>query len=319
MSDFIDDFLAGLEQDKQTPRQSEGVEKILMSSRDNQGTIVFAPFMDTKTKKFYQLINGCKEYRTTLSSFRDGADEVWVKILPKDLYGNLTESQSKLYDEVSGLFDQVDEELGDVANKWNMLRYRSYSLFQGVVINHINSEGVKNVDRIGKAALLIFPSRQPINELATSIKNKVAAMNNSKEWIPAIFSPTDKGRDGVITISFVKPDSPGYDCSVGFEFNSSYAKVIDSTKGFPEEVTSKFGDLIEEFLGWQNSGGSKFNEANFNELKNIFKVELNRLNAGTPSNAPVENKNGVDPMLNPSSAPNRTVISTSDGEVELPF
>jgi len=320
MSDFIDDFLAGLEEDKQQPRQFEGVEKILMSSRDNQGTIVVAPFMDTNTKKFYQLINGCREYRTTLTNFKDGADEVWVKILPKDLYGELSEAQSKLYDEVIDLFDQVEEELGDISNKWSMIRWRSYSLFQGVIINHIGIDGTKFKDRIGKPALLIFPSRQPINELASAIKSKVVAMNNSKEWIPAVFSPNSKGREGVITITFSKPDSPGYDCNVGFEFNSAYAKVVDPENGFPDEVVNKFGDLVDEFLGWQNGPNSKFNDNNFNELKKIFTVELKRLSVGNPKSIETENKNGVDPMIS-SSKPTDNVNVTTDGGtgVNLPF
>jgi hypothetical protein len=325
MSDFIDDFLAGLEEDKQQPRSSNGLEKVLMSARDNQGTVVFAPFQDTYSKKFYLLIPYVKEYKTALPNYNEGKDEVWIKILPKEFYGDLTEAQSALYDEVVGLFDQVDDELGDIPNKWNMIRGRSYSLFQGVITNQLNAQGTKISDRIGKAALLIFPSRQPINELAAAIKNKIAGMNNSKEWIPAIFAPTDKGREGVVTITFTKPDAPGYDCTVGFEFNSPYAKVVDPQAGFSEEIVNSFGNVLESFLGWQNGKNGRFNEDNFNELKKVLTVRLNELtiNKNKPAEAPIENKNGVDPMVGttPTPAPE---APTSDGEntgtqVKLPF
>lgn len=314
MSDFIDDFLAGLEEDKQQPRQQSGLEKILMSSRDNQGTVVFAPFKDSLTGKFYILVNNCREYKTTISTYRDGNDEVWVKILPKEFYGELNAAQSALYDEVAGLFDQVDSDLGEIANKWSIIRKRSYSIFQGVLTNHLNSAGVQQKERLGKPALLIFPSRQPINELAVAIKNKIAGMGNSKEWIPAVFSPTSTGREGVITISFTKPDSPGYDCSVGFEFNSNYAKIVDPVAGFPEEVTKDFGNILEEFLGWQNGNDSRFNETNFREMKKIFTAELAKLNAGIPKEQPTpENKNGVDPMIDGGTgqAPQVTTPTTA--------
>lgn len=333
MTDFIDDFLKGLEEDKSKPRERENfLQKVLMSSRDSQGTIVFAPFMDTKIKKFYVPVNGVREYRTTLSKFHEGNDEVWVKILQKELYGELTEAQSKLYDEVVGLFDQVDEEMGDTPNKWETLRVRSYSLFQGVVINHLDPKGAKKQDLINKPALLVFPSKQPINELAEAIKNKMAAMNNSKEWIPAVFSPNATGRDGVLTISFTKPDKPGYDCSVGFEFNSTYAKIIDPAVGFPEEVVNEFGDMIFSFLGWQNGPNGRFSEENFKELKAHLESALKVSQAGAPKVEEVpENKNGIDPMLAtpvassvaPEAAPAPTEAPASkaddDTEVDLPF
>lgn len=304
MTDFVDDFLAGLEEDKQKPRSNSGLEKVLMSSRDNQGTVVFAPFQDTYSKKFYLLVPYVKEYKTALPNYNEGADEVWIKILPKEFYGELTEAQSALYDEVTGLYDQVDEALGNIPNKWSIIRGRSYSLFQGVIMNQINAQGTKVTDRIGKAALLIFPSRQPINELAAAIKSKIAGMNNSKEWIPAVFAPTDKGREGVVTITFTKPDAPGYDCNVAFEFNSPYAKIINPEEGFKEDIVSSFGNILESFLGWQNGKDGRFNEQNFTELKEIFISRLKELEIknGKKPEQPIENKNGVDPMLNNTPA-----------------
>lgn len=323
MSDFIDDFLEGLEKDQPQPKSKNGLEKILMSSRDNQGTIVFAPFQDTYSKKFYLRIPSVKEYKTSLSNYNEGKDEVWVKILPKEFYGELSESQSLLYDEVVGLFDELNESLGNIQNKWSIIRTRRYSLFQGVIMNQINTQGAKVNDNLNKPALLIFPSDNPITELAAAIKNKVAGMNNSKEWIPAVFAPTDKGREGVVTISFTKPDSPGYDCNVGFEFNSTYAKIIDPEVGFSEEITKNFGNILESFLGWQNGKNSRFNEENFLELKKVFTVRIKGLQVdkGKKSEeAAPENKNGVDPMIDNQPKTEEPAASGDGGtKVPLPF
>lgn len=337
MTDFIDEFLEGLEKDKTQPRaeRENFLQRLLMSSRDSQGTIIFAPFMDTKTKKFYVPVNGVREYRTTLSKFHNGEDEVWIKILQKEFYEDLTEEQSKLYDEVAGLFDQLSEELADSPNSWNVIRYRNYSLFQGVVINQIDTKGNKKAEMVGKPVLLVFPSKQPINELAEAIKNKIAGMGGSKEWIPAIFAPEAKGRDGVLTISFIKPDKPGYDCSVGFEFNSSYAKIIDPSVGFPEEVVKEFGDMVFSFIGWQNGPNGRFNEENFKEIKLHLEQALKSKSTSAPAHTEVENKNGVDPMLTaaptaapaPTPAPEPTAEAPvsdapkadSDTKVDLPF
>jgi hypothetical protein len=335
MGNFIDDFLSGLENDKQKPRESGNrIQKILMSVKDNQGTVVFAPFMNKDDHKFYKVMTGVREFNAPCSLYRNGEDSVWMRILPKDMYGELNAAQSQFYDEVAGLFDQLDADLGDWNDKYTKLRYRTYSLFHGVLINHVNSQKTKLTDNINKAVLLIFPSRGPVNELATAIQSKINATNGSKEWIPAIFSNTDKGREGCMSINFEHPEGViGYKTQVSFEFNSSFSKMVDPEAGFPEEVVSLMGDPIGNFISWENGENGYFNDKLFIELKEILSVELKTANKAPKVDEPLENKNGVDPMLSsgaltaqpaaesapapqPEAAPE---AAAGDGEIKLPF
>jgi len=334
MSDFIDDFLSGLEEDKQKPRtKGDRIQKVLMSSQANQGTVVFAPWINKDDNKFYKVLTGVREYKTTLSLYREGKDAVWVRILPKDFYGELTAAQEELYAEVTGLFDQLDSDLGDTASKGQKLRYRSYSLFDGVLINHVNLKREAINDNVGKAVLLMFPSRGPVNELATAIQAKINSTKGSREWIPAIFSKDDKGREGVMSINFEHPEGViGYKTQVSFEFNTSYSKYVDPVEGFPEEVTKLLGDPIGSFLGWERGDEGNFSAKLFNELKQVLTVAI-KTNGKVPAEsteAAPENKNGKDPMLNgdgaekKEEAPAEAPAPEAEGkkpeeEIKLPF
>lgn len=334
MSDFIDDFLSGLEEDKQKPRvKGDRIQKVLMSSLVNQGTVVFAPWINHDDNKFYKVMTGVREYKTNLSLYRDGKDSVWVRILPKEFYGDLTDAQLELYSEVTGLFDQLDSDMGETASKSQKLRYRSYSLFDGVLINHVNTKKEQLDENIGKAVLLMFPSRGPVNELATAIQAKINSTKGSREWIPAIFSKDDKGREGCMSINFEHPEGViGYKTQVTFEFNTSYSKYVDPVEGFPEEVTNLLGDPIGSFLGWENGEEGYFSTKLFNEMKQILTVAI-KTNGKVPAEATEpapENRNGVDPMVDakpadeapqsaapaPAEAP---ADATADGEIKLPF
>lgn len=323
MSNLVDDFLAGLETDKSQEFSSgDRIVKILMSAQDNQGTVVIAPFKNP-SGKFYTLLEGVREYNTVCSLFRNGDTSAWIKILPKNAYGELSPEDAALHQEVTGLFDEVNEKLSNEnPNSWQSIRVRKYSLFQGVLMKHINRANEEIKDNKDKAVVLIFPSKAPIDAMATAVNAKINTMGGSKEWIPAVFSPTPEGRDGVMSITFKKPASPGYDAQVGFEFNSSYVTLVDR-KGFPEEVVKLFGDPVEEFLGWQNGKNSKFNREMFVELKSALSMALKSPNApSAPTEAP-KNNNGVDPMLAQTDAkPTPTEVPTPGaikGKDDLPF
>lgn len=323
MSSLVDDFLAGLETDKsQEFSAGDRISKILMSAQDNQGTVVIAPFKNP-SGKFYTLLEGVREYNTVCSLFRNGETSAWIKILPKNAYGELSPEDAALHQEVTGLFDEVNEKLSNEnPNSWQSIRVRKYSLFQGVLMKHINRANEEIKDNKDKAVVLIFPSKAPIDAMATAVNAKINTMGGSKEWIPAVFSPTPEGRDGVMSITFKKPASPGYDAQVGFEFNSSYVTLVDR-KGFPEDVVKLFGDPVDEFLGWQNGKNSKFNREMFVELKAALRVALKSPNApSAPTEAP-KNNNGVDPMLaqteatqSPFEVPTPGAIKGAD---DLPF
>jgi hypothetical protein len=300
MTDFIDDFLAGLENDKPKPRTDfSRLNKILMSAGPNQGTIMFAPFMDPKSSKFYRIVPGVREMKTTVTKFHDGNDDVWVKILPEDAYGTLSEEDHNLYSEVAGMFDQYAEYYNNTdPAPWNYVRYRSYSIFQGIVLNHADKNGAVIEDNVGHPALIMFPTKTPITELANAISAKIANLKN-KEWLTKVFSTTDSGREGALSIKFTKSDNIGYDTSVSFEFNSTFSVVIDPNFSISQEIKDLFGDFISSFIGWENSENGLFDRGLFSELKQVLTIELKKIEAGsTPTtDEQPENKNGNDPML----------------------
>lgn len=319
--DEIDDFLAGLEQDAQKPVRKAGLLKVGMNAKCNQGTIVFAPYKDSSDGKFYKKVEKVKEYSCNVSLFKNGEEPVKVKILPKEFYGELTPTESTLYDEVSGLFDQVDAFIGDIPNKYQTIGTRNYALFQGYVLNHVPSDGSQS-ELTGKPALLKFPQTIPVTALGTAVNGMMATMGGDKSWIPAVMCPNNEGREGALQITFNKGNI-GYDCSVSIVMNSRFSSVVDP-KGYPEEVVSLFGDMIEEFLGWENGEGKKFNEALFLELKKVFLLKLGGQAAPKPVEAP-ENKNGKDPMVSApavAAEPAEPVAPSAPagkGKGDLPF
>lgn len=319
MNDYVDDLLAGLDADKSKPRESvDRAVKIQMSSRDNQGTAVIAPFICNPTKKFYVNLPGVREFKMATSMYSNGDTEVWVKVIPKSAFENLTEDQSKLYDEVTGLFDEVYKAYQKVDKNYLKIRYRTYAMIQGVLINHVDKNNKQLDANLGKAVILIFPSKGVIDALASATSAQIVAMSGSREWVPSVFSMSDKGREGAMSITFTKPEKPGYDCNISFVFNSAFSKIIDPQKGFDQSVIDLLDDPVKDWLGWQNGENSKFNEALFKELKNALTVELRAFEATPAQVGEVSNKNGVDPMLGGSPAPTEESGIPDDSD-DLPF
>lgn len=271
---FVDDFLAGLEADKPAERTSNSINKVRMEVLSNQGTIIFAPFSFKSSKKFYELVPKVKEVRVKSHLYKDGAEEVWCRILPKEMYGELTPEQSKLYDEVNALY----EALYDKTDDYYIIRVRSYSIFQGIVLNHINTENKQVDSSIGKACLISFPSREPINALITATNAKINECGGSSDWIPLLFTDNLKGREGVMNISFKKnPTKAGYNSSVAFGFNASFNKLITDETLHEEETVKLVEDGLYSFLAWQSGENSRFNEALFNDLKTEITALIRRI------------------------------------------
>lgn len=299
MADFIEDFLAGLENDAPKPRTFEDrITKMIMSSSDYQGSIMFAPFMN-EHGKFYSSYEGVREFSMTTSLLQEGKTQVWVKVLPKNAYGELSAEDSNLYDEVAGLYDQVMDgyESLDPKIRYSMMRYRNYSIFQGVLLKHTNRDQQPITDNIGNPCLFIYPSLQPISAMSNAIKVKINSMGN-KSWVTAIFAPTRENRQGAMIINFTKPDKPGYDCQVSFEFNSAFSQIIDPNNPLPEKAEQLCKNTVSDWIGWQNGENGLFNSTLFKELKATLTAELKKQSAGAPAPAaPVANQNGADPML----------------------
>jgi hypothetical protein len=325
MPDFIEDFLNNLEEDKSKFSEGFGdrIKKLYFSFEDNHGILIFAPFIDKLAHRPYILLQGVKEYKAPCSKYKGGDEATWMRILPKQAYGQLTDEQSKLYDEVVSLWDQVNNEIGESDDAFTQIRVKTYSLFQGIILKQNASNGKAIEDNINKAALLIYPGKSVVNALSSAIESKIATMG-TKEWITAIFSPDANNRDGVISITFNKKTGGGfgYEATVGFEMNSNWTKVIDPTK-FEQAEIEKLGGVVPTFLGWQSADDEHpFDSKVFEELSGVLKLKLKSIDNPTPAPnaepAP-KNMNGVDPMVGKVETPTEAPTTTAPGGVKYPF
>jgi hypothetical protein len=293
----VDDFLASIEKMKTPPREGFSgprLNKILMHTKDNQGTVLIAPIFSKKIKNFFITISGVKEWHGSTTKLQGGI--AWYKILPIEYYGELTTDEIELYDEVVGLWTEL---LNSGRFKYDKIRTRNYTLMTGFVKSHVDSSGKKIVEHENIPTLLIFPSLSPIDAMSAAISQKTTAQKGSKEWIPFIITPKLEGREGVIMLSFVKGPT-SYQSTMGFEFNSKLNTVIEPDWSLSDDVLQLFDDPIKDFLGWQGGDDRYFNGEIFKELRDDMRITLKKLDSPT-SEVPdikLENKNGeVDPMI----------------------
>lgn len=315
----LDDFISGINNDRVQPKNSKDrLNRVLMNVRDNQGTLTFIPCPSKGSRTtFYTKLNRVYEYYGDTSLIDNG--EAWYRILPLDAYGDLTEDQKALYQEVKGYLDYLND---NEEVSYDEFRVRNYSLFYGVGLALKNTEGKKNEDIIDAPCLFVYPSANPINQLCDAINNKIDVMNGRKEWIPMVLSTQNSGRKGVVQVKFVKAEGAGYDCTVGFEFNSELNTVIDPAYEISDEMLSKFDDVMPCFLGWiyDNQNKKYFNEVAFKELRDQLKLRIKSMSGDpTPADAgqTYENKNNLTGQ--PAQPAQSSVEQSPSTGVRRPF
>jgi hypothetical protein len=329
MSEFnFDEFLAGIERDRSHSGDFDATKvlnQVMMSSVSNQGIVTFVPFISKLYNNFYLKVPGVCEFygETELTSSGEG----WFRLLPIDFYGQLTDTELELYNEVKALYNEYAE----YDPGYQAQRIRTYSLFTGVQVSHVVDSDKSRHDELNDCACLyIFPSNRVIDAFNTAINSKIDVMKGSKAWIPAVLSPSNTGRRGVIQISFVKSTGAGYDANVAFEFNSELQPVIDPEKVFPDEVVNLFDDVLKVFLGWRydKTNDKMFNLKYMQEFRDNLRLEIKRMNslndelpASEHDNQVYVNQNNPDP--NKQSAPTApaapTAAPTSGTGVKPPF
>jgi hypothetical protein len=295
----LEAFMEGVNQDCTKEKgTNNSIKRVLMNTRDNQGSVTLLPFISKKLGNIYLKLEKVREINGPTSIIDSG--NAWYRILQKSDYGTLTKEQEELYDEVVGLYDWLwDNSTLD----HNTMRIRRYSAFTGICLNHINLAGAQVTDNIDQPCLLVFPSNAPIDALNTAIATKRNILKErTVQWLQGIITPATKGRKGAIVITFKKPDSPGYAASVSFETNNldEGLIVIDPNKEFDEETVAKFDDPLRVFLGWGYDSAKKsyFNEELFKQCRDVIKTYIKevKVNENHDETAP-ENKNGnADPM-----------------------
>jgi len=306
----LDAFIAGVAKDC-TKEKSTGdrIKKVLMNLKNNQGTVTILPFISKKVGNIYLKLTGVREVFGATSVI-DAPDGAWYKILPKKMYGELTEKQSELYDEVAGLYQEV---IGYDYFSYDTLRQRTYSLFTGICLSHVNTDNIKLTDNLNEPCLFVFPSNSPIDALNTAISNKSQVLKDRMiTWIQGIITPSNTGRKGALVVTFKKSDSPGYTSSVSFETNNldEGIVVVDPKQEFTDEVVSKFDDPLRTFLGWNYDydNESYFNETVFIELRDVLKLYLKEILSSDEPQETQETKVEMPPVpgddkLNESTKP----------------
>lgn len=311
----IDSFIAGINQDKTQSRDNtKRLNRVLMNTRDTQGTVQFLPILSKQSGNFYLKIPRVYEYYGDTSLIDSG--EAWYKVLPLECYPNLTQSQIELYNEVKGYLDKLND---DEEVSYDEFRIRNYALFNGICSSLKNSEG-KEVDKYTNCpCIFVYPSNAVIDALGTAINAKIDVMKGKKDWIPMVLSPSNTGRQGVVMITYLKkPAAVGYDATVNFEFNSPMNMVIDPDYVIPDETMNLFDDVMPTFLGWiyDMANKSYFNEIAFKELRDQLKLRIKDINQGTTNAVPAddskvyENQNDLSQPATPTAAPTEVKKST---------
>jgi len=273
----LDNFLAGLENDRSKSNDfdpSKSLNMVMMSSESNQGIVTFVPFMSNEYHNFYLRIPSVLEFYsdTTLTNSGEG----WYRLLPIEYYSQLTDSEMDLYAQVKNLYNQVM----DYEPSYTEARIRTYVLLTGVQVSHVvNADKSKKEDLNNCACLYVFPSNRVVDAFNTAIQSKIDIMKGSKTWIPAVLSPSNTGRQGVIQISFVKSAGAGYDASVAFEFNGALQQVVDPDYVYPDELVALFDNVLKTFSGWRydKQNDKMFNLTYMQEFRDTLKLKLNQL------------------------------------------
>jgi len=312
----VNAFLAQLESDKPKEFTSDRINKVLMNARDNQGTVVFIPFLNRRNNNFYYKLSNVLEWRGSTSII--DVDQVWYKILSKEEYGKLSQEDSDLYDEVEGLWNTIS---GYDKLSYDKIRRRSYTLFYGIIQSHKTQSGNEITKHSEKPSLLIFPSHSPIDALNSAIAAKCQTLKGNKEWITAVLSPATTGRKGVISVVFKKSSGAGYDTQINFEINSDYSIVVDPSKIYDEEV-KLFDDPVRDLLGWQGGNDNNlFNRKVFTEAKADMQIALKKLSDSSNVTAVPENikETTTSPKVKEEGTEDKENPSTQELINKLPF
>lgn len=293
----LDDFISGINADRSKPKSAKDrLNRVLMNTRKNQGTLRFIPLLIGNTGKPYVKLENVMEYYGDTSVLESG--EAWYRVLPIEYYGDLTDEQKDLYFEVRGYLNTLRD--SEVCS-YDELRVRTYSLFAGVGVRLRNVEDSLVEEIVDAPCIFTYPSKNVIDQFCDAINTKVDNMGGKKEWIPRVISTGETGRRGVVQIKFVKSTGAGYDCSVSFEMNNSDEGItaIDPDYVVSKETMDKFTDLLPTFLGWMYDKDNKsyFNTNAFKELRDQLKVYIKSLENGnnTEQEVKYENKNELKP------------------------
>jgi hypothetical protein len=315
MSVDIDAFMSSLASNSN--KREKLIEKFNLGFTNEKGNYFYILF-PSKGGQWITNLGKVREFKGF--STKRGKD-AWFEILNKKDYGNLSEDEEKLYDEVLRLYSQVESMDANIdQSKWQLKHTRSktYCITFAHVIKFINHDtGVVDKDKVNKPALLIFPSGRYSDSFSTACQTKTSIMGNNK-WMLKILTNDPKNREAIVTTDFFGGQG-GYNCSVGFEMDKDAVKsMLPENYDFTNERDT-FADtnIIREFLGWQAPEES---EAIFN--MEIFKeIRLRMLDLIHPAKeTPVSVQQATQPQSVTTPTPSAvSSVEQSGSDDDLPF
>lgn len=246
----IDDFLADIMNDKGSGSGNR-LNKLSMTVPTNKGTVMFVPIAAASDGKFYKKIEDVIEIKQ-YTDLNDKVDECWHRLLPKSCYKNLSDEASKVYDEIVRRFDMLYDSgaFGFNLERSALVRRRTYTMFYGYVLSHVNEQGQPVKDSAGKPALLYYSTYKAMNSLASAIDAKKLTSNGSVAWVPRYFNKLPKGHQGAIVIK-CEGGKGGYTITTSFASNNEDNPYLVPADLDLTESFEKCQDFLDDFMGWQ--------------------------------------------------------------------
>jgi len=281
---------------------------------DNLGNLSFLPIYSQKYKHIYTKIEGVYEYYTDTSKLKSGEGK--YRILPIEFYGDLSEEEIALYDEVKSLLIEADNQFTKLYpnDHYKYLSVKYYSIFFGILQSLTRLEGKPEKDLVGCPCMFIYPTTNVINAFGDGINTMTDSLNGSRTWMSAVITTNLTNRQGVMNISFnPKPNNAvGYNASVSFVLNSVAGMVVDPNYVIPETYQDFYegDDIVREFITWEYDNENKrpYDPIVFKELKDMLIMKLTELKGiQAPSQAPADagktypNQNNLNPQAQPQT------------------
>lgn len=297
----LSSFLENLKSDSEVTRGPR-LNKLIMNSPELIGsTITYLPVM--MKDNYYLKIEEVAEVNmpSRILETKDNGP-VWMKILPIEFYGNITEDQKNLHEQVLKLHAQYS----DLVDDYNLSRFRRYTLIHGYILK-LEDTNKTVVPKFNGPSMMVYPSHTPLQALHNSIQLAQSSLGDPNKWFPLIFTDKSTNRNGALVSSFNRSTtSKGYVCNINITPNSQFNTLVEPTFDYSEEF-KLFTDPIRSFLSWQAPEDSLFHNELMMEIRDYLSARIIAINnnrntnrAGTPFQTPASSP---APLETPAAAP----------------
>jgi len=300
-------------------KPSSGLVKLFMHAEANQGVITLLPFSDPTVKGNYvtyldKTVGFVRQFK--MKKYKDSKEKDWIRILPKINYGSLSNEESALYDEVCGLFEEVNK-----AKKMNAreISKKSYVLLYGYILNHFNSAQKTVESSKGKMAMIVLPTKDFSDKQYSNINEITAKLPNPNDysWTQKYYCNELSGRQHYLRIGFtMNADKKGYTVTVNHMTNNpndiAGMEVPEGLTITQEQINMISNGHIKDFLGWQVRDGKLFNQELYLRIRDYFKSLLAGVNVTSTPTQAATTVNQADGIIQASPEP----VVSAEGHVD---